>query len=214
VGSGRTAATTAGPRPGAGARQRRRRRGRSSSSGCPSESGQRGASAFNGVGEMVCVTRPCGRFVVADLDQESLMIEVPSVPVDLVTGVKGMAARRQLPQRHVRPTHPPPARATVLVEVQVAAFPLVLTDPRGAFGCLDGSPTRSSLAVSSARTTSGSGRIGSPALPMRAASCSSSPTWSVAGGGSERLLLGGQRLRLRQSAGSRFPRPVHRVSWS
>ena len=42
-----------------------------------------------------------------------------------------MAARRQLPQRHVRPTHPPPARATGLVEVQVAAFPLVLTDLRG-----------------------------------------------------------------------------------
>jgi hypothetical protein len=46
------------------------------------------------------------------------------------------------------------------VEVQVAAFPLVLTDPRGAFGYSDRSPTRSSLAVSSARTTSGSGRMG------------------------------------------------------
>jgi ubiquinone/menaquinone biosynthesis C-methylase UbiE len=38
------------------------------------------------LGEMVCVTRPCGRVVVADLDQESLMIEVPGVPADLVTG--------------------------------------------------------------------------------------------------------------------------------
>jgi hypothetical protein len=46
------------------------------------------ADPVRALGEMVCVTRPCGRIVVADLDQESLVIEVPSVPADLVTGVK------------------------------------------------------------------------------------------------------------------------------
>jgi hypothetical protein len=87
----------------------------------------------------------------------------------------------------------------------VAAFPLVLTDPRGAFGCSDRSPTPSSLAVPSARTTRGSGRMGSSALPMRAASCSSSPTWSVAGGGSERLSC---------SAGSGFACSICRFALS
>ena len=49
---------------------------------------QQFADPVRALGEMVCVTRPCGRIVVADLDQESLVIEVPSVPADLVTGVK------------------------------------------------------------------------------------------------------------------------------
>lgn len=44
------------------------------------------ADPVRALGEMVCVTRPCGRVVVADLDQESLVIEVPGVPADLVTG--------------------------------------------------------------------------------------------------------------------------------
>jgi hypothetical protein len=46
------------------------------------------ADPMRALGEMVCVTRPCGRVVVADLDQESLVIEVPGVPADLVTGVR------------------------------------------------------------------------------------------------------------------------------
>ena len=44
------------------------------------------ADPVRALDEMVCVTRPCGRVVVADLDQESLVIEVPGVPADLVTG--------------------------------------------------------------------------------------------------------------------------------
>ena len=45
AGSGRLAATTAGPWPGAGSRPRRRRRGRSTPVSCPGGAGQRTASA-------------------------------------------------------------------------------------------------------------------------------------------------------------------------
>lgn len=86
------------------------------------------------LGEMVRVTRLGGRVVVADPDQESLVIEVPGVPAGLVAKVK--AWRRDASYRNGTFARRVPCLLGELglVEVEVAAYPLVLTDPQDAFG--------------------------------------------------------------------------------
>ena len=84
--------------------------------------------------EMVRVVRPGGRVVVADPDQETLVIHVPGVPPELTDRVKGL--RRDVGYRHGRYVSGLPAELTALglADVTVDAFPLVLTDPDDAFG--------------------------------------------------------------------------------
>lgn len=86
------------------------------------------------LGEMIRVTRSRGHVIVADPDQESLVIHVPGVPADLVARVK--ATRRDIGYRNGRLASALPAafRAAGLLDVTVSAFPLVLTDPDDAFG--------------------------------------------------------------------------------
>ena len=80
------------------------------------------------------VTRRRGRVVVADPDQETLVIDVPGVCVDLADRVK--ALRRDVGYRNGRHISALPGRleALGLTEVTVDAFPLVITDPDEAFG--------------------------------------------------------------------------------
>jgi len=86
------------------------------------------------LGEMIRVTRSNGRVIVADPDQESLVIHVPGVPADLVARVK--ETRRDVGYRNGRLASALPAAfaGAGLHDVTVRAFPLVLTDPDDAFG--------------------------------------------------------------------------------
>jgi SAM-dependent methyltransferase len=98
------------------------------------------ADPVAGVAEMVRVTAAGGRVVVADPDQETLVIQVPGVRPALADRVK--ALRRDVGYRNGRFVSSLPAllAAWGLVDVSVEAFPLVLTDPDVAFG-LPGWPT-------------------------------------------------------------------------
>jgi SAM-dependent methyltransferase len=84
--------------------------------------------------EMLRVTRSGGRVIVADPDQESLVIHVPGVRPELVARVKHL--RRDVGYRNGRLASALPAafRDRDLHDVTVRAFPLVLTDPDDAFG--------------------------------------------------------------------------------
>jgi hypothetical protein len=123
-----------------------------------------------------------------------------------------LAAKRELPKRNVHPGGYPQLRRVGLVEVQTAAFPLVSPTCGKPSACPVGRlrhrawrPLRLGLQATVTRWA----RL---YLPPRAASCSSSPTWSAASGEPNGRAARWQRLRLRRSAGSRFPRPMHRVS--
>ena len=84
--------------------------------------------------ELVRVTATGGRVVVADPDQGSLTIDVEGVPPSLIERVTVL--RRDVGYRNGRLA----SRLAVLLselgadDVQVARFPLVLTDPADAFG--------------------------------------------------------------------------------
>lgn len=84
--------------------------------------------------EMVRVLRPGGRLVVADPDQETLVIHVPGVRPDLVDRVK--ALRRDVGYRNGRLVSTLPARLAGLGlrEVAIDPFPVSLSDPDDAFG--------------------------------------------------------------------------------
>jgi ubiquinone/menaquinone biosynthesis C-methylase UbiE len=84
--------------------------------------------------EMIRVTRSGGRVIVADPDQESLVIHVPGVRPELVARVKQL--RRDVGYRNGRLAGALPAafRDRNLRNVTVRAFPLLLTDPDDAFG--------------------------------------------------------------------------------
>ena len=86
------------------------------------------------VTEMVRLVRPGGRVVVADPDQETLVVHVPGVPRSLTDRVK--ALRRDVGYRNGRFVSTLPGRlvAMGLIDVTVEAFPLVLTEPADAFG--------------------------------------------------------------------------------
>lgn len=86
------------------------------------------------VGEMIRVTRIGGVVVAAEPDQESLVIAVPDVSMDLCDRVK--ALRRDVGYRNGRLASrlPDLFRRLGLSRISVDAFPLVLTDPGDAFG--------------------------------------------------------------------------------
>ena len=84
--------------------------------------------------EMVRVLRSGGRLVVADPDQETLVIHVPGVRQELVDRVK--ALRRDVGYRHGRLASALPGVlvAMGLTHVALEPFALSLTDPDDAFG--------------------------------------------------------------------------------
>lgn len=86
------------------------------------------------VAELVRVTRLGGRVVVADPDQESLIVQVPGVPRRVLDQVKRL--RRDVGYRNGRLAGEMPGvlASLGLADVDVAAFPLVVTDPTEAFG--------------------------------------------------------------------------------
>jgi SAM-dependent methyltransferase len=86
------------------------------------------------LGELVRVTRRGGRVVVADPDQESLTLHVPGAPRALVDQVKRL--RRDVGYRNGRLASrlPDVLASAGLTDVDVTAFPLVITDPDEAFG--------------------------------------------------------------------------------
>jgi SAM-dependent methyltransferase len=84
--------------------------------------------------EMIRVTRPGGTVVVADPDQETLVIHVPGAPRDLVNRVK--AFRRDVGYRNGMLASALPAMFADcgLEKITVDPFPLLLKDPDEAFG--------------------------------------------------------------------------------
>jgi SAM-dependent methyltransferase len=84
--------------------------------------------------ELVRVTGPGGRVVVADPDQGSLVIEVPGAPPSLVRRVTEL--RRDVGYRNGTYARRLPRLLSGLglAEITFDAFPLVLTDPDDAFG--------------------------------------------------------------------------------
>lgn len=83
---------------------------------------------------MIRVTRPGGMVVVAEADQESLVIAVPGVSSVLCDRVKML--RRDIAYRNDRLASRLPELfiGLGLVDVWLEAFPLVFTDPDDAFG--------------------------------------------------------------------------------
>lgn len=86
------------------------------------------------VAEMIRVTRTGGVVVAAEPDQESLVIAVPGVSMDLCDRVK--ALRRDVGYRHGRLASRLPELfgRLGLSQISVDAFPLLLTNPADAFG--------------------------------------------------------------------------------
>jgi SAM-dependent methyltransferase len=84
--------------------------------------------------EIARVVRPGGRMVLAEPDQESLVIHLPGVRPDLVDRVK--ALRRDVGYRNGRlaSSLPDAFVARDACDVSVDAFPLTITDPDDAFG--------------------------------------------------------------------------------
>ncbi|HYZ99690.1 MAG TPA: methyltransferase domain-containing protein [Acidimicrobiales bacterium] len=86
------------------------------------------------VDELLRVTRPGGRIVVSDPDQESLVLHVPGVPRTFTDRVKRL--RRDVGYRNGRLASELPEifASRRVTDIAVAAFPLVITDPGDAFG--------------------------------------------------------------------------------
>ena len=86
------------------------------------------------IAEVVRVTRPGGRIVLADPDQESLLIHVPGVPTSFTDRIKQL--RRDVGYRNGRlASHLPEVFASHgMTDIAIRAFPLTITDPDEAFG--------------------------------------------------------------------------------
>jgi SAM-dependent methyltransferase len=84
--------------------------------------------------ELGRVLRPGGRLVIADPDQESLVIQVPGVRTSVLDRIK--ALRRDVGYRNGRLVSALPAtlRQLGFDDVTVDAFPLLIDDPGDAFG--------------------------------------------------------------------------------
>jgi SAM-dependent methyltransferase len=84
--------------------------------------------------EMIRVLRPGGRLVVADPDQETLVIHVPRVRQELADRVKVL--RRDIGYRNGRLVSSLPVLLTTMgvTEISIEPFPLSLSDPNDAFG--------------------------------------------------------------------------------
>src|SRR5262249_49484871 len=84
--------------------------------------------------ELVRVTRPGGRVVVVDPDQETLVIHVPGVRQALVDRLKEPRRDRGYGNGRLVSTLPERLRTRGLVDVTIEPYGLVLTDPDDAFG--------------------------------------------------------------------------------
>lgn len=84
--------------------------------------------------EFVRVTRPGGRIVVADPDQESLVIHVPGIARSFTDRIKQL--RGDVGYRNGRlASHLPGVFASHgMTDIAIKAFPLAITDPDEAFG--------------------------------------------------------------------------------
>jgi SAM-dependent methyltransferase len=87
-----------------------------------------------GLAELVRVTRPEGRIVVADPDQDTLLIAIPGAPDELVAELRRL--RRDVGYKNGTFAHRLPGlfAEAGLLEITVDAFPLLLTNPDDAFG--------------------------------------------------------------------------------
>jgi SAM-dependent methyltransferase len=84
--------------------------------------------------EMVRVTRPGGRVVVCDPDQESLVMSVPGVRQELIEQVKRLRRDRGYRNGRLAARLAAVLGSLGLQDLTVHAFPLLLTDPDDAFG--------------------------------------------------------------------------------
>jgi SAM-dependent methyltransferase len=84
--------------------------------------------------ELARIVRPGGRIVIADPDQESLVIQVPGVRPSTLERLK--ALRRDVGYRNGRLASELPAllRELRIDQVTIDAFPLLIQDPADAFG--------------------------------------------------------------------------------
>src|SRR5262249_42174494 len=86
------------------------------------------------LGEMVRVTDSGGRVVVADADQDTLVIRVPGVRPSTLRRLKELRRAVAYPNGTLLSRVPELLGALGLRDVGVAAFPLTFTDPDRAFG--------------------------------------------------------------------------------
>src|SRR5262249_58091895 len=84
------------------------------------------------VGELVRITRPGGRLVAIDPDQETLVADLPDV--ELLRKVKEYRRDRNLCNGSIGRQLPRLFREAGLTDVDCEAATLVLTDPHDAFG--------------------------------------------------------------------------------
>jgi SAM-dependent methyltransferase len=92
------------------------------------------ADPTQALGEFVRLLQPRGRLVIADPDQETLVIQVPGVRQSVLDRLK--ALRRDVGYRNGRLISRTPQlfEQMNLDDISMEAFPLVLTDPANAFG--------------------------------------------------------------------------------
>jgi SAM-dependent methyltransferase len=86
------------------------------------------------IAELVRVTRPGGRVVVADPDQDTLALSIPGAPDALVAELRQLRRDKGFVNGTLAHQLPERFAAHGLRDVTVEAFPLVLNSPDDAFG--------------------------------------------------------------------------------